>query len=259
MKATSKSLAFAVIGTAALLSTFSANAAQAASVSYSANTGDYLETDWTKTLTVNKFDTSLGKLTGITFSLNGNVVGGAGIENRSNSKSAVTAVLGSEFKLYNDSVANGAALVVALPTFSQTFNLAKYDKTLDFGGTSGISINDLSATKSENTSYDTSYAYFNDLATLVSGSGQVSFDVDANATSTASGSGNLVSTFNTSAMAAVTVTYTYDVPVPPSNPVPSQGTPEPKVLIGSLVAAFLGFQFRKRYSQAKTGAKVQIG
>ena len=52
MKVTSKSLAFAVIGTTALLSTFSANAAQAASVSYSANTGDYLETDWTKTLTV---------------------------------------------------------------------------------------------------------------------------------------------------------------------------------------------------------------
>lgn len=259
MKATSKSLAFAVIGTAALLSTFSANAAQAASVSYSANTGDYLETDWTKTLTVNKFDTSLGTLTGITFSLNGNVVGGAGVENRSNSKSAVTAVLGSEFKLYNNSVANGAALVVALPTFSKTFDLAKYDKTLDFGGTSGISINDLSATKSENTSYDTSYAYFNDLASLVSGSGQVSFDVDANAASSASGPGNLSSSFDTSAMAAVTVTYTYDVPVPPSNPVPSQGTPEPKVLIGSLVAAFLGFQFRKRYSQAKTGAKVQIG
>ena len=259
MKATSKSLAFAVIGTAALLSTFSANAAQAASVSYSANTGDYLETDWTKTLTVNKFDTSLGKLTGITFSLNGNIVGGAGLENRSSSSSAVTAVLSSELKLYNSSVANGAALVVALPTFSKTFNLAKYDKKLDFGGTSGISVDDLSATKSENTSYDTSYAYFNDLASLVSGSGQVSFDVDANATSTASGSGNLVSTFNTSAMAAVTVTYTYDVPVPPSNPVPPQGIPEPEVLIGSLVAAFLGFQFRKRYNQAKTGAKVQIG
>jgi hypothetical protein len=259
MKATSKSLAFAVIGTAALLSTFSANAAQAASVSYSANTGDYLESDWTKTLTVNKFDTSLGKLTGITFSLNGNVVGGAGIENLSSSKSAVKAIMGSEFKLYNDSVAKGAALVVALPTFSKTFDLAKYDKKLDFGGTSGISVNDLSATKSENTSYDASYAYFNDLASLVSGSGQVSFDVDANATSTASGSGNLVSTFNTSAMAAVTVTYTYDVPVPPSNPVPPQGIPEPEVLIGSLVAAFLGFQFRKRYSQAKTGAKVQIG
>ena len=259
MKATSKSLAFAVIGTAALLSTFSANAAQAASVSYSANTGDYLETDWTKTLTVNKFDTSLGKLTGITFSLNGNVVGGAGIENLSSSKSAVKAIMGSEFKLYNDSVAKGAALVVALPTFSKTFDLAKYDKTLDFGGTSGISVNDLSATKSENTSYDTSYAYFNDLASLVSGSGQVSFDVDASAASSASGPGNLSSSFDTSAMAAVTVTYTYDVPVPPSNPVPSQGTPEPKVLIGSLVAAFLGFQFRKRYSQAKTGAKVQIG
>jgi hypothetical protein len=259
MKATSKSLAFAVIGTAALLSTFSANAAQAASVSYSANTGGYLETDWTKTLTVNKFDTSLGKLTGITFSLNGNVVGGAGIENLSSSKSAVKAIMGSEFKLYNDSVAKGAALVVALPTFSKTFDLAKYDKKLDFGGTSGISVNDLSATKSENTSYDTSYAYFNDLASLVSGSGQVSFDVDANATSTASGSGNLVSTFNTSAMAAVTVTYTYDVPVPPSNPVPPQGIPEPEVLIGSLVAAFLGFQFRKRYNQVKNGSKVQIG
>ena len=259
MKATSKSLAFAVIGTAALLSTFSANAAQAASVSYSANTGDYLETDWTKTLTVNKFDTSLGKLTGITFSLNGNVVGGAGIENLSSSKSAVKAIMGSEFKLYNDSVAKGAALVVALPTFSKTFDLAKYDKKLDFGGTSGISVNDLSATKSEITSYDASYAYFNDLASLVSGSGQVSFDVDANATSTASGSGNLVSTFNTSAMAAVTVTYTYDVPVPPSNPVPSQGIPEPEVLIGSLVAAFLGFQFRKRYNQVKNGSKVQIG
>lgn len=254
MKATSKSLAFAIVGTAALLSTFSANAAQAASVSYSANTGDSLETDWTKTLTINKFDTSLGKLTGITFSLNGNVVGGAGIENRSNSKSAVKAILGSEFKLYNDSVANGAALVVALPTFSKTFDLAKYDNKLDFGGTSGVSINDLSATKTENISYDTSYAYFNDLASLVSGSGQVSFDVDATATSTASGSGNLVSTFNTSAMAAVTVTYTYDLPPAP----PSKGVAEPKVLIGSLIAAFLGVQFRKRYSQAKTGAKVQI-
>jgi hypothetical protein len=83
--------------------------------------------------------------------------------------------------------------------------------------------------------------------------------VDASATSTASGSGNLVSTFNTSAMAAVTVTYTYDVPVPPSNPVPPQGIPEPEVLIGSLVAAFLGFQFRKRYNQVKNGSKVQIG
>lgn len=254
MKATSKSLAFAVIGTAALLSTFSANAAQAASVSYSANTGDYLEADWTKTLTVNKFDTSLGTLTGITFSLNGSIVGGAGIENRSSSKSAVTAILGSELKLYNNSVANGAALVVALPTFSQTFNLAKYDKKLDFGGTSGVSVNNLSATKSENTSYDTSYTYFKDLASLVSGSGQVSFDVDANGTSTAIGSGNLVATFNTSALASVTVTYTYDVPSAP----PSKGAPEPKVVIGSLIAAFLGFQFRKRYSQAKTEAKVQI-
>ena len=95
-------------------------------------------------------------------------------------------------------------MLVALPTASVEQKLNKYDGTLDFDGTSGVKLTDISNTKEESTLLTIP----NDFTPFV-GDGSFNLLVEAIGNSTATGAGNLLAGFETYAGATVAVSYTY--------------------------------------------------
>lgn len=251
MKAISHLLTLSVIGTTALLMPFNSQATQAASVSYSASTGDFATTNWTKALNIQKFDTKLGTLTGVVFSLTGDIQGTVKAENESNRAATITTELKSSLKLSSADVF-GLPLIETIPLYQAVQSVGRYDGKRDFGGTSGFSSGLLSATKTDTKTYDNTNPFYSFISQAVSGPGNITFTLDALGLSNATGSGNITSNFTNLAKAGLTVTYNYDAAPPPSGP--SAGVPEPNEILGGLVAIFLGVKFRKRFHQAKISA-----
>lgn len=170
-------------------------------------------TNFTTTVDLQKFDTMGGTrvLESVTFSIDGSIFGSAEVESRDAEPATIVTKLEAVLTLA-DAMMN--TLVVTIPSVSNTFNATAYDGVLDFGGTSGMSFLDLTASQYEE-------ATFMDAATLAffSGVDMATFSFDAMATSSSTGAGNLTSAFNTSAGGLVSVVYTYsDVTVPVSAP-----------------------------------------
>ena len=114
---------------------------------------------------------------------------------------------------------------------NEVFNATSFDGDIDFGGTSGITYQDLTATQTESET-------FTDASTLAlfSGAGSIDLNLNALATSFASGAGNLITQFNTSAGGNISVTYNYD---DNSTPV---SAPAHVALIGLGLLAFAGYR-----------------
>ena len=176
------------------------NAAQASTLTYT-STVDLEKTNFEKQIFLPKFDSSLGNLESVLFELSANVQGSVELENRDAQAALVTGNLAAEIGLKKP---DNSLLLVALPTASVEQKLNKYDGTLDFDGTSGVKLTDISNTKEESTLLTIP----NDFTPFV-GDGSFNLLVEAIGNSTATGAGNLLAGFETYAGATVAVSYTY--------------------------------------------------
>jgi hypothetical protein len=176
--------------------------ANAASLSYTSSL-NYDYTDITDApLSIQKFDSSLGTLKGVTIGFTGDVLGNAGFENKSTRQSQITVNLASELTLE----LNNQSLFALNPQNSYAYQVVKYDGITNFGGTSGKTVSGLTATESATQSY-TNTQFLQSLT----GNGNVDFLFSAIAKSTVTGSGNIASYVETLAKANIKVTYDYEL------------------------------------------------
>ncbi|WP_066383092.1 choice-of-anchor E domain-containing protein [Anabaena sp. CA = ATCC 33047] len=211
-----------------------ASSANAASLTSSASSG-LLSTDFANvTLSVQKFDSSLGTLKGVTLKFDGQLQGVGRYENTGPNASSVTVNLTGQLGLD----LGGQSLFSLNPQKADTYNFAAFDGTLDFGGTSGSTINGPTAQMSQTRSFtDASF-----LQAFI-GSGNLDFLLSAQATSTVSGSGNIFASVTTLARGGVEVTYDYD---------PVQSVPEPSAALGFGLVAGIGLLSQRKKSWIKS-------
>jgi hypothetical protein len=191
--------------------------AQAGTVSFSASKV-LTTTNWTDNLSLNRFDSSLGTLTGVSFSYSGSVSSNFSLESLDNAPSIVTV--------------NAAGQLVFSGPFSDTLNimgsttqaLSAFDGVIDFGGTSGAIVGPVTGSQGG------IFAVVGSLASFI-GAGAFNVGVAGTGLSNASGAGNLITQISTQAGADVTVTYTFDAL--------TQQVPEPSglALVGLALAA----------------------
>ena len=163
------------------------------------------DTDFAHTVTVDKFDPAMGTLQSVTLTLDGTVAGTMELENTSTSSGGVGSVqLSASFSMALADDPSIKLAQAALPADVQSFDLSVFDGTVDFDGTSGVSV--------DGSASDTVTQTFDDVATLaaLTGTGGVEFVVEAVGTSFALGdTGNIESNFSTDANADVTIAYEY--------------------------------------------------
>ena len=182
-----------------------ASPASAAVITYSAEIPSD-QTDFSTTVGIPKFDPTLGTLTSVSFTLFGEVTGDLWVENRNRSNAVtVTSKLEATLTLYHP---DNTTIVVTVPrqVFSDT--LALYDRTLDFGGTSGRTHAAIDASSSSSSSVTSSLPF--DLA-LFTGPGSIILPMTANGTSSYDGTSNISFQADPDANGLVTVSYTYSV------------------------------------------------
>ncbi|MEH1828148.1 MAG: PEP-CTERM sorting domain-containing protein [Nostoc sp.] len=204
-------------------------AANAASLSYTSST-NYEFTDIIDApLSVQQFNSSLGTLQGVTIEFTGDILGNAGFENRSPTSSQTTVNLGSQFSLQ----LNNQSLLALNPQYTSSYQVAKYDNITDYGGTSGKTLSNLTATQSGiQTFTDTQF-----LQSFI-GNGNIDFLFSALANSIVTGSGNMRSYIDTYAKAGIKVTYNYD---------DVKSVPEPSATLGvGLIAGLCLLSQRKK-------------
>ncbi len=158
------------------------------------------------TLVFNKFNPSLGTLTGVSFTINGHIEGTSAFENTSSSTATIVTNLQVNIVVTH---ADGSSLIAITPVVSTSDNVTAFDGVKDFGGTSGKTYSSLAA---DNLGRYTS-ALASDLA-YFNGPGTITLSVAALGSSNATGSGNLLSKFSSSASAASSLIYTYTPVVP---------------------------------------------
>jgi hypothetical protein len=160
-------------------------------------------TNYNKTVSLPKFDPTLGTLTSVEVSFTGSITSDVQTENLSiTSAATITANASGVVSVSGP----GLNLSVPLTVIDGSFDAATYDGTTDFGGTSGHDFGPKTAS-------GTKTASIGDAATLAAftgtGAGTVDATVSANAEASSSGGGSLATNAVTSAAAAITVTYHY--------------------------------------------------
>ncbi|MEH2084571.1 MAG: PEP-CTERM sorting domain-containing protein [Nostoc sp.] len=203
-------------------------AANAASLSYTSST-DYDLTDIIDApLSVQKFNSSLGTLKGVTINFTGDLLGNAGFENRSPTATQVTVNLASKLNLK----LNNQSLFALNPQDISSYQAAKYDGKTDYNGISGKTISNLTATQSATQSFTNTQ-----FLQSFTGNGNIGFLFSALASSVVTGSGNMRSYIDTYAKAGVKVTYDYD----------AKSVPESSTTLGiGLVAGLCLLSQRKK-------------
>ncbi|MCC5602278.1 choice-of-anchor E domain-containing protein [Nostoc favosum] len=203
--------------------------ANAASLSYTSST-NYEFTDIIDApLSIQKFNSSLGTLQGVKIEFTGDILGNAGFENRSPTQSKATVNLGSQLSLQ----LNNQLLLGLNPQYTSSYQVARYDNITDYGGTSGKTLSNLTATQS-------GIQTFTDTQLLQSliGNGNIDFLFSAIADSLVTGSGNMRSYIDTYAKASITVTYDYEE---------AKSVPEPSTTLGvGLIAGLCLLSQRKK-------------
>ncbi len=183
-------------------------AANAASLSYNSSTNYDFTNIIDAPLSVQKFNSSLGTLKGVTISFTGDILGNAGFENRSPTPTQVTVNLASQLSLK----LNNQSLFALNPQDVSSYQAAKYDGTTDYSGTSGKTISNLSATQSATQSFTNTQ-----FLQSFTGNGDIDFLFSALANSVVTGSGNMRSYLDTYAKAGIKVTYDYDAKAVPES------------------------------------------
>jgi hypothetical protein len=165
-------------------------------------------TNWNSSVTIPKFDPSLGTLQSIQFTISGTVQGQAAVESLDAAPTVINTSFSAQLTLTRPDL---SVIVVTIPIAMFSDPVTAFDGTLDFGGTSGVTHPGIIAMDSD---MATSPPPLSDLV-LFTGPGTISLPVTAAATSIATGPGNVVTQFMTSASATVQVCYTYEVNQPP--------------------------------------------
>ena len=187
----------------------------------------------TNTFVFPKFDTAGGTktLTSIDFTLGGQVFGTAKGESQDASASVLTLTLEAKLTLARPGFSGN--ILVSIPTIDSTFNATAFDGVNDFGGTSGVTFNEVASSTSADTQSLSGGA---DLA-LFTGSGNISLPIIAKGQSSGSGPGSFLQQFTTQASASASVSYNYT----------TSGVPEPKVYGAIGAVACLGLLGYRRY------------
>lgn len=191
---------------------FLAHSAQAGAPGCSSDSISLATTTWNQRVTIPKFDAALGDLTGIQFTLSAHATGSAAAESLDGSPSTVTMQFQTTLTLTRP---DNSVIVVAVPLANFMDALTTFDGTVDFGGTSGVSHPNLSASDAQTVNSNT----LADLALFTgpaNNPGRITLPVSAAGTSTASGAGNLITQFTSFAECTVTVCYSFS---PNSSPV----------------------------------------
>lgn len=181
-------------------------------------------------LSIQKFDSSLGTLDSVKIDFIGDLKGDTGFENRGPQSSTVTVGLSGTLKL---ELPDGISVAEFTPQKDYSYDVAKFDGTTDFGGSSGKTVEGLTASQSETKTYTD-----NTLLQSFTGSDNLNLLFSAAAKSTVSGSGNIASYVTTYAKSNVQVTYDYQE---------RRRVPEPSGIVGISVMAGVGaWSLRKR-------------
>ncbi|MFB2835978.1 choice-of-anchor E domain-containing protein [Floridanema evergladense] len=188
-----------------------------------------LAPDWTDIfnapLFLPQFNSSYGTLNSAILEFDGLIQGNAGFESRNATASTITVDLSGLLTL-ND--ADGNSLLSLNPQQFYNYDVTRYDGSTDYAGTSGKTLEGLTAEDSGSKTYTGS-----ELTSFV-GTGTVNYSFSAEATSNVRGPGNMRSYVDTKAGAGVKISYNY-----------TRKIPEPTTVIGLGVAAGLGL-FSKR-------------
>lgn len=110
-----------------------ASLASAATISFSDTIANQT-TNYTSSVTLQKFDTSLGTLNFVTFTLGGSVVSVIRVESLDAAPSTITGTSSATLALKRP---DNSALLSTLPSNSSSFSATAFDGVIDFGGTSG--------------------------------------------------------------------------------------------------------------------------
>ncbi|MEP6020000.1 MAG: choice-of-anchor E domain-containing protein [Paracoccaceae bacterium] len=189
-------------------------AASAATVTFTQTLGDQTTNFTDRSVgSIAQFDASLGTLNSATITLLGTVSGSVSYESLDAAPSDVTTNISAEIGLSTSAL---GSLIVVLPTQEETRSATVFDGSVDFAGTSGGSITNLTADLSDSVVLTGA-----SLAEFI-GNGFVDFSLEGTGVSSASGPGNLATIFQTFAGGTVTVTYDFsDAPAPV--PLPAGG------------------------------------
>jgi hypothetical protein len=180
-------------------------------------------------LSIQKFDSALGTLKSVKIDFLGSLKGDAGFESRNPQPSTVTVDLSGLLKL---ELPDATSLFEVTPQQNYTYDVAMYDGKVDFGGTSGKTMEGLVATIADTKTYTDSNAL-----NSFTGLDDLEFLFTAKAESTVTGSGNIASFVTTYASASVRVAYEYEG---------RRRVPEPSALIGVGLVAAMGFLSKRR-------------
>jgi hypothetical protein len=190
-------------------------------------------TNFTLSFSIPKFNSGLGTLDSITYTLTGNVLGDAKFENQDGSPATVTMAVQAILTLKRPDL---STIDIMIPAANTSDNVTAFDTVLDYGGTSGKTYTGLSDSHVDGPTVLSSGA---DLA-LFTGAGNILLPFVASGASTGSGGGNLALVFATQAGGSISVTYTYHNDVP-----------EPKVYGAIGAVACLGLLGYRRYRTSR--------
>jgi hypothetical protein len=125
-----------------------AGVASAESVSYSSSFA-LARTNWANTMTLPKFDPSLGVLDSVSWTVGGGVNGNASFESLDASPAMISTSLSARITLSRPDL---TPLQVVLPVVNNTDSVSAFDVGIDFAGTSGKAYTGLTASDSGSSS-----------------------------------------------------------------------------------------------------------
>lgn len=163
--------------------------------------------DFTNNMSLPKFDSSLGTLQSISFTISGNLTASQKFENLSGG-SSTTIIMTSQGTMTLRRP-DGTSLVVTIPQVQNSRGATAFDGTIDFTGGSGFIFPDASGSNSSSATLNGA----SDLA-LFTGTGSILLPVTAVGNSNGTGSANLLQQYGLVGASSASVTYTYTTAAP---------------------------------------------